>query len=67
MILTIFTMMISMFYNDNKEFFHTAADQMQDGASWEYVGPQDPDPSSKSLTLQGTEGSEPYILFKLKK
>ena len=67
MILTIFTMMISMFYNNNKEFFHTAADQMQDGASWEYVGPQDPDPSSKSLTLQGTENGEPYILFKLKK
>ena len=54
------------FYVDNREFFDLASDQMQDGASWEYVGPRPTDPASLSIPLQGLDG-EKFILFKLKK
>ena len=54
------------FFVDNREFFDLASDQMQDGASWEYVGPRPTDPASLSIPLQGLDG-EKFILFKLKK
>ena len=54
------------FYVDNREFFDLASKEMQDGASWEYVGPRPPDPASLSIPLQGLDG-EKFILFKLKK
>ena len=55
-----------MFYVDNKEFFDLASKEMQDGASWEYVGPRPTDPASRSIALEGLDG-EKFILFKLKK
>ena len=55
-----------MFYVDNREFFDLASKEMQDGASWEYVGPRPTDPASRSIPLQGLDG-EKFILFKLKK
>ena len=55
-----------MFYVDNKEFFDLASEEMQDGASWEYVGSRPTDPASLSIPLQGLDG-EKFILFKLKK
>ena len=55
-----------MFYVDNREFFDLASEEMQDGASWEYVGPRPTDPASLSIPLQGLDG-EKFILFKLKK
>ena len=54
------------FYVDNREFFDLASKEMQDGASWEYVGPRPTDPASLSIPLQGLDG-EKFILFKLKK
>jgi hypothetical protein len=54
------------FFVDNREFFDLASKEMQDGASWEYVGPRPTDPSAKSLPLVGLDG-EKYIIFKLKK
>ena len=54
------------FFVDNREFFDLASEEMQDGASWEYVGPRPTDPASLSIPLQGLDG-EKFILFKLKK
>ena len=54
------------FYVDNREFFDLASEEMQDGASWEYVGPRPTDPASRSIALEGLDG-EKFILFKLKK
>lgn len=51
---------------DNQEFFDTATEQMDNGAEWEYVGPQSLDPTAKSISIQ-VEGEEPYIVWKLKK
>ena len=53
------------FYVDNREFFDLASDQMQDGASWEYVGPRPTDPASRSIPLVGLDGAM-VILVKLK-
>jgi len=55
-----------MFYVDNKEFFDLASEEMQNGASWEYVGPRPTNPTALSIPLQGLDG-EKFILFKLKK
>ena len=66
MILFAISMFANLFIFQNREFFNTAADEMQDGASWHYVGPQDLDPTAKALPLEGGDG-EKYILWKLKK
>jgi hypothetical protein len=55
-----------MFYVDNKEFFDLASEEMQDGASWEYVGTRPTDPTALSIPLVGLDG-EKFILFKLEK
>lgn len=54
------------FYHDNKEFFDTASEQIENGRTWNYVGPEKADPKYPSLSLQ-SEGHDPYILWKLKK
>ncbi len=66
MILFAVSMFTNLFLFHNREFFDTALDEMQDGASWHYVGPQDLDPTAKSLPLEGGDGKK-YILWKLKK
>ena len=57
----------TLFVADNKEFFDTVKKQTEERYSWHYTGKQ---PLSKppvpSLPLQ-VEGSEPYVLWKLKK
>tara|TARA_R100001377_G_scaffold83507_1_gene65149 strand:- start:1069 stop:1290 length:222 start_codon:yes stop_codon:yes gene_type:complete len=53
---------------DNKEFFDTVEEQINQGAEWHYVGKSPLDPNSKSIPAQMcTDGcDEPYILWKLK-
>ena len=71
MTVTVITHLLQLFIADNKDFLITAFDQMQDGASWEYVGPRDLDPTAKAIPLQCMNGDtpcgEPYIIYKLKK
>ena len=55
-----------VFYLDNEEFFDTAAEQLEDGYTWHYVGPTDANPERPSLTLQ-VEGHHPFVLYLLKK
>ena len=54
--------------NNNKEFFDTAEEQINQGAEWHYVGKSPLDPNSKSIPAQMcTDGCDkPYILWKLK-
>lgn len=58
----------SLFIADNKEFFDTAKEQINQGAEWHYVGKSPLDPNSKSIPAQMcTDGCDkPYILWKLK-
>lgn len=58
----------SLFVTDNKQFFDTAEEQIDQGAEWHYVGKSPLDPNSKSISAQMcTDGcDEPYILWKLK-
>lgn len=58
--------MTTLFLVDNEEFFDTAAEQIDKGAEWKFVGSQSLDPNAKSIPLQ-VEGEEPYIILKLKK
>ena len=72
MIFSVLSLVVQLFIADNREFLIKANDQMQDGASWHYVGPSDLDPTALSIPLQciGMDGEpcgEKYILFKLKK
>tara|TARA_R100000808_G_scaffold15950_1_gene36341 strand:- start:3889 stop:4107 length:219 start_codon:yes stop_codon:yes gene_type:complete len=68
----IFSIVIGgLFLSDNKDFFETAIKEMQQGATWHYVGSSPLDPTAKSIPGQiceeyGTCG-EKYILWKLKK
>ena len=62
----IIIILATLFMVDNQEFFDTATEQMDNGAEWEYVGPQSLDPTAKSISIQ-VEGEEPYIVWKLKK
>ena len=72
MIFSALSLVVQLFIADNREFLIKANNQMQDGASWHYVGPSDLDPTSLSIPLQciGMDGEpcgEKYILFKLQK
>ena len=72
MIFSVLSLVVQLFIADNREFLIKANNQMQDGASWHYVGPSDLDPTSLSIPLQciGMDGEpcgEKYILFKLQK
>ena len=71
-IISALSLMVQLFIADNREFLIEANDQMNDGASWHYVGPSDLDPTALSIPLQcidsnGEPCGEKYILFKLKK
>ena len=64
-----------LFMTDNKEFFDQVAIDRAKGAEWHYVGPQDLDPTAKSIPLQCMEThdngnttpcGDPYIIYKLK-
>ena len=66
MLLIFMTLIKLGFVIENKEFFDAASQQMQDGASWEYVGPTDLSPGTKSIAIEGLDGKK-FILFKLKK
>tara|TARA_B100000029_G_C16925114_1_gene722838 strand:- start:60 stop:269 length:210 start_codon:yes stop_codon:yes gene_type:complete len=57
----------TLFVADNKEFLDTVNKQTEEGYSWHYTGEQPlSEPPVPSLPLQ-VEGSEPYVLWKLKK
>ena len=66
----IFALIIPLFfgviYINNEEFFYTASEQLEDGYTWNYVGPTDANPELPSLTLQ-VEPYHPFVIFKLKK
>ena len=62
----IIPLFFGVFYFDNEEFFDTAAEQLEDGYTWHYVGPTDANPELPSLTLQ-VEPYHPFVIFKLKK
>ena len=68
--MSIFALIIPLFfgiiYINNEEFFYTAAEQLEDGYTWHYVGPTDANPELPSLTLQ-VEPDHPFVIFKLKK
>ena len=65
-ITTIILGFLTLFYVDNQEFMDTAKEQMKQGYEWEYVGPQELDPTAKSIPLQ-VEEYNPFVIFKLKK
>jgi hypothetical protein len=50
----------------NSEAIQKFEKQVKDGYEWNYVGPQPLDPKDKNIPLQ-VQGSDPYIIFKLKK
>ena len=54
------------FYFDNKEFFDTASEQIEDGYTWHYEGYTKANPELPSLTLQVGE-DHPFVLYLLKK
>ena len=62
----IIPLFFGVFYFDNEEFFYTASEQLEDGYTWNYVGPTDANPELPSLTLQ-VEPDHPFVIFKLKK
>ena len=60
-----------LFLSDNQEFFDQVAKEREMGAEWHYVGKKPLDPTAKSIPLQvcdenGTNCSEPYVIYKLK-
>ena len=54
----------------NYEFFEQVKEEVTQGAVWQYVGKQAPDPKAKSLplrnTLNGKPVGDPFIVWKLK-
>ena len=62
----IIPLFFGVFYLDNEEFFDTAAYQLLDGYTWNYVGPTNANPELPSLTLQ-VEPDHPFVIFKLKR
>ena len=67
------SLIVQLFIADNREFLTKGNKQMQDGLSWNYVGPSSLDPTALSIPLQcmdndtGEPCGEKYILFKLQK
>lgn len=66
MIVIVVVVVSSLFIADNQEFFNKAEQDIKAGHTWQYVGEQDPDPDSLSITSQ-VEGRNPKIYWKLKK
>ena len=56
----------SLLVVQNSEAIQTFEKQIAEGYEWNYVGPQPLDPKDKNIPLQ-VQGSDPYIIFKLKK
>jgi len=59
-------LIVPLFVVQNSEAIQTFEKQIAEGYEWNYVGPQPLDPKDKNIPLQ-VQGSDPYIIFKLKK
>jgi|TARA_R110001583_G_scaffold35079_3_gene117165 hypothetical protein len=59
-------LIVPLFVVQNSEAIQTFEKQVTEGYEWHYVGPQPLDPKDKNISLQ-VQGSDPYIIFKLKK
>ena len=59
-------LIVPLFVVQNSEAIQTFEKQVTEGYEWHYVGPQLLDPKDKNISLQ-VQGSDPYIIFKLKK
>ena len=55
-----------MFVSDNREFFQVAKEQMDKGATWNFVGEQIANPKAESLTIRSCDGDR-YIFWRLHK
>ena len=66
MIVIVVIVFSTLFITDNQEFFNKAEQDIKDGYTQHYVGPQPVDSKALSIPLE-TEGYQPHILFKLKK
>lgn len=60
------TVIGTLLTTNNEEFFNKVKEDIKDGYTWHYVGPQPIDSKALSIPLE-TEGYQPHILFKLKK
>lgn len=56
----------SLFVVQNSEAIEKFEKQVSEGYEWNYVGSQPLDAKDKNISLQ-VQGSDPYIIFKLKK
>ena len=65
-IITVVVVIGSLFMADNQEFFNKVEQDIKVGNQWYYVGEQDPDPYSLSITSQ-VDGYTAKIYWKLKK
>jgi len=62
----VLAMIGGLFVADNQEFLKTVEKEVNEGATWHYVGPTPIDIKAKQIPLQ-VEKNDPYILWKLKK
>jgi len=62
----VLAMIGGLFVADNQEFLKTVEKEVNEGATWYYVGPTPIDTKAKQIPLQ-VEKNDPYILWKLKK
>ena len=51
-----------LFFATNQDYFQQVEKDIDNGATWHYVGKQEIDPKAKSLAID-----DKYILWKLKK
>jgi len=65
-VLLALTLAGGLFVIDNQEFLKTVEKEINEGATWHYVGPTPIDPNAKQISLQAGN-NEPFILWKLKK
>ena len=56
----------TLFAVDNKVFFETVEQNINDGLSWHYVGKSDPD-GQLSITMRNEQTGEHFIYFKIQK
>ena len=56
----------TLFAVDNKVFFETVEQNINDGLSWHYVGKSDPD-GQPAITVRNEQTGEEFIYFKMKK
>ena len=55
-----------MFVSDNREFFQVTKEQMDKGATWNFVGAQIANPNAESITIRSWDGDR-YIFWRLHK